>query len=246
MTGVCFFSFPIIKALLICSEHIDSFWIYRQANKKPQQPAQAMFISLHWHKQTLAYREVSTRAGQRTRKKGMRHFLSSQCSDIPSHKTTSIQRKMTGALLLLNLGVSIPQSCWIRRQPPFLCSAHSPEHKLWLHEPVTANPHLHGTQSTSSSILGHKSLGFQGGFLLPSPITFGSISEIPRQSCPSCRAPSVSLHHMSICILAQLLLLFCFWWHLQSWEIWPFTTIQAATSGAQSGAPEYHGWDFQR
>lgn len=54
MTGVCFSSFSVIKATLICSEYIDNFWIYRQANQKPPQPAQAFFISLQWHAVGLA------------------------------------------------------------------------------------------------------------------------------------------------------------------------------------------------
>lgn len=118
MTGVCLFSFPIIKPcwfaqnILIISEYIG-----KQIRNHTSLLRLCLFLCTDMQ-QTLADREVSTRARERTRKMGMRQFLSCQSSETPSHKTTSIHRNMTGALLLLNLGVSIPHSCWAHRTAP--------------------------------------------------------------------------------------------------------------------------------
>lgn len=214
MTGVCFFSFPIIKAMLICSEHINNFWIYRQANQKPQQPAQALFISLHWQAADLG-RQRHLHQGRVEDKEKEDEAVPelSALRNTTSHKTTSIQRKMTGALLLLNLGVSMPQSCRVPlavHHTQFTALSTNIDFMSLLQQiPTCTRP-----KALLLPFLATKSLAFQGGFLLPFPITFCSISEIPRQGCPSCRAPDVSLPHRSIRLLAQLLLLFCFWWCL--------------------------------
>jgi len=59
----------------------------------------------------LPDKDVSSRVGQRTENKEMEQYLSCYPLEIPSHKVTPIQRRMTGAILLLKLGDGDVCSC---------------------------------------------------------------------------------------------------------------------------------------
>lgn len=58
------------------------------------------------------------------------------------------------------------------------------------------------------SILGHRRPAVQGGFLIPSPVAFCSISKPAEQGCTSCKGPGVSLHPVPFSTATAIILLF--------------------------------------
>lgn len=187
MTGVHFFSFPITKAVWICSEHIDNFRLFMQTNLKPQQPAQAVFTSLHWHGGDLANKDVSSRMGQSKTKERGQH-LSCYPSKILSHEVTSIQRRMAGVMLQLKWGDNGIHRCWAYGAAPTcvqllpLITGVNQMRLLQQTPPYTA------PQKILQTIDGHRNLALKSG----SPyMTVWNISKLAEQGCSSSQGLSV-------------------------------------------------------
>lgn len=191
MTGVHFFSFPITKAVWICSEHIDNFWIFMQTNLKPQQPAQAVFMSLHWHRADLANKDVSSRMGPRIKTKERGQHLSCYPLTIPNHEVTAIQRRRAGLMLQLKRGGNVIHSCWAHGAAPSCCAQLLPL--------ITSVNHMRLLQKTSPVQYPNTSpircwpqkSCFEKGFPGSPHMTFWNISKLAEQGCSSCKGPSV-------------------------------------------------------
>lgn len=202
---------------------------------------------------TLPDKDISSRVGQRTKNKKMGQHLSCYPSEIPSHKITSIHPEEDGAMLLLRLGDSVIQSCWADRAAPLavhytqlaLLSTNINHMRLPQQIPTCAWP-----KTLLQSVRHHRRLTcFAKWFPAFLPHYFW-------QHFKACRA---RLHLMqrarSLCTLGRYAFSYRYRYYFvseyicsisQSWEMWPFTSTYAATSGAQSGVVEYYGWDFQR
>lgn len=160
---------------------------------------------------------------------------------------------MTGAMLMLKLGDSVICTCWAHGAAPRLlcttCSSH-PWVQMWTAWDCRSKfPPVQDPKHFSNPFLATKDLLCEVVSCFPPPLVSAAFQSL--QSKAALHAKGL----VSLCTLCRYAFQHSYSFYFafdnvcsisQSWEIWPFTTTHAATSGARSGAVEYHGWDFQR